>query len=221
MTFAEKVLIFYKSLAITNRLPKGVEVLNPYQDEIAFGLCTIFYKKYYHDNNERYVILGINPGRFGGGLTGIPFTDPVKLEKICGIKNDLFKKVELSADFIYTMIEAYGGAEKFYSKYFFSSLSPLGFTQDGKNLNYYDTPALQKAVEKFILESMHQIIGMGVSTEKAFCLGEGTNFKYFSKLNEKEKLFKEIVPLSHPRFIMQYRRKFLKDYVHDYLDKLG
>ncbi len=40
---------------------------------------------------HRYLILGINPGRFGGGITGIPFTDPIRLQNICGIENDFQK----------------------------------------------------------------------------------------------------------------------------------
>jgi hypothetical protein len=221
MTFADHVLMFYKGLAIRGKLPKGVAVLNPYQDETAFDLCRQFYKKYYDDNKTRTAILGINPGRFGGGITGIPFTDPVKLEKICGIANDLPKKAELSADYIYTMIDAYGGMKKFYGKFFFSSVSPLGFTLDGKNANYYDTPELSAALEKFIVKSIGQILDMGVQRKVAFCLGEGTNFKYLDKLNAHEKFFDTIVPLAHPRFIMQYKRKYVNDYVKDYLRKLG
>lgn len=221
MTFGDKVLIFYKQLAIKKRLPKGVEILNPYQSEPSFTLCTHFYKKYYGDTNKRYAILGINPGRFGAGLTGIPFTDPIKLEKICGIENDLQKKAELSADFIYSMIDSFGGPIDFYSKYFFTSVSPLGFTKDGKNLNYYDTPELKKALEKFILTSLHQIIDLGVYQDKAFCLGEGDNYKFLVNLNNKEKLFGEIIPLAHPRFIMQYRRKYINEYIKDYLNKLN
>lgn len=220
MTFADKILTFYKGLAIHGKLPKGVEVLNPYQDEQAFALCEQFYRKYYSDAKSRHVILGINPGRFGGGITGIPFTDPIKLENICGIKNDLQKKAELSADYIYRMIEAFGGPEKFYRSYFFNSVSPLGFTQDGKNLNYYDTPELMKSLEKFILKSIHQLIDMGVERDIAFCLGEGANFKYLTNLNSKEKFFKEIIPLAHPRFIMQYKRKLVDAYVDDYVMKL-
>src|SRR5687768_5823611 len=87
-TFADRVLEFYKDLRIKEKLPKGVEVLNPYQDKKAFGLCIRFYKKYYDDHRPRRIILGINPGRFGGGITGIPFTDPIKLERNCGIPND-------------------------------------------------------------------------------------------------------------------------------------
>jgi hypothetical protein len=221
MTFADRTLLFLKNLSIESQLPKGVEVLNPYRDKVAFDLCRQFYKKYYDDNNQRRVILGINPGRFGAGLTGIPFTDPIKLQNICEIKNDLPKKAELSADFIHRMIEAYGGLMPFYSHYFFSSVSPLGFTQDKKNLNYYDDPALSKRLEKFIIQSLHQLLDLGVNPEKAFCLGEGANFKYLTKLNKEEKLFGEIVPLAHPRFIMQYKRKHIQQYLDDYLMKIS
>lgn len=221
MTFADKVLVFYKNLAIPHRLPKGVGVLNPYQHAPSFELCKLFYKKYYNDTNTRFVILGINPGRFGGGITGIPFTDPLKLENLCGIKNDMPKKAELSADFIHAMINAFGGLEKFYGSYFFNSISPLGFTQDGKNLNYYDTPELQKSLEKFILSSLYQLLELGVHRHRAFCLGEGDNFKYLSKLNEREKIFETIIPLAHPRFIMQYKRKHMQAYIDDYLKKLN
>src|SRR3954467_7184225 len=126
--FADKVLSFYRKIKINDTLPKGVEILNPYRDKKAFELSTLFYKKYYSDTAQRTIILGINPGRFGGGITGIPFTDPVKLEKFCGISNDLPKKAELSADFMHVMMIAYGGLEQFYKRFYFNSVSPLGFT---------------------------------------------------------------------------------------------
>jgi hypothetical protein len=215
-TFAGKVLQFYNSLEIKEKLPRGVEIMNPYRDKQSFEFCRQFYKKFYDDSNERIAILGINPGRYGGGITGIPFTDPVKLEKHCGIHNDLPKKAELSADFIHLMMEELGGIQFFYSKFFFSSVSPLGFTLANKNLNYYDTPALKKALEPFILASLTKILKLGVSTEKAFCLGEGINYKYLSQLNEQVNFFKTIVPLPHPRFIMQYRRKRVLEYIEQY-----
>ncbi len=221
MSFAKRVLQFYKNLAIKNRLPKGVEILNPYQDDTAFALCSTFYKKYYNDNNERIAILGINPGRFGGGITGIPFTDPIKLETICGIPNSLTKKAELSADYIYAMINAYGGPTQFYNRFFFNSISPLGFTMEGKNLNYYDTPVLEKSLQKFILQSLQQIIDLGTSRDVAYSLGEGQNLKYFSGVNDRHGFFKKIIPLAHPRFIMQYKRKMVTNYIDDYLQKLN
>src|SRR5690606_4984446 len=121
MTFATNVLKFYKALKIDVPLPAGIEVLNPYVDKRTFELCRQFYNKYYGDDVERIAILGINPGRFGAGLTGIPFTDPQKLEERCGIANDLPKKPELSAQFMYRVFDAYGGLDVFCRRFFISS----------------------------------------------------------------------------------------------------
>lgn len=220
MTFADHVLTFYKYLEIGSALPDGVVVLNPFADAASFSYCTQFYKKFYNDKNERTLILGINPGRHGGGVTGIPFTDPIKLEQRCGIQNPFKKKAELSADFIYTMIEEYGGPENFYNKFYFSAISPLGFTKDGKNLNYYDVKELQFALKEFIVNSLQRQLTFGISTSVCYCLGEGENYKYLNTLNRELGIFQKIVPLAHPRFIMQYRRKKLDEYVNDYLVKL-
>jgi hypothetical protein len=164
--------------------------------------------------------LGINPGRFGSGTTGVSFTDPIKLEKYCDIKNDLPKKPELSADFIWAMIDAYGGPEAFYKKYYISSVSPLGFTTRGNNINYYDIPRLEKTITPFMIESIDKMMAMGMNTEKCFCIGGDKNFKSLTRLNEKQKWFKEIVPLPHPRFIMQYRRKKMQEYIANWIQTL-
>ncbi len=92
MNFSEHILSFYKQLNIQTPLPKDVKVLLPYKDDDAVLVCDQFYRKYYADMNKRFLILGINPGRHGGGITGIPFTDALKLEKYCGIPNTLPKK---------------------------------------------------------------------------------------------------------------------------------
>lgn len=219
MTFGENVLKFYRNLKIKEPLPPGVVVMNPYQDKDCFEICTTFYRQYYNDNNKRYLILGINPGRYGAGLTGIPFTDPIKLETLFGIKNLFPKKPELSADFIHSMIAAFGGYEKFFSIFFINSVSPLGFVSQGKNLNYYDTPALRETLERFIIESIRTQLDFPVHRHAAFCLGEGQNYKYLRKINEQERFFGQIIPLAHPRFIMQYKRKHVDSYIHDYLRK--
>ena len=119
ITFSDRILSFYQGLEIKSPLPEGVVTMNPYTDETSFSFCTQFYQKFYNDQNERSIILGINPGRHGGGVTGIPFTDPVKLEHYCNIPNPFNKKTELSADFIYRMIEEFGGPELFYAKFYF------------------------------------------------------------------------------------------------------
>jgi hypothetical protein len=221
MSFAENVLRFYTELRIDHPLPRGVQILNPYQDDQAFAACKTFYNKFYNDNRKRFLILGINPGRHGAGLTGIPFVDPAKLESLFGIKNNFPKKTELSADFIHAMIAGFGGHEKFFSKFFINSVSPLGFMKDGKNLNYYDTPLLKKSLEPFIYDSMQRLLDFNVDRRISFCLGEGANFKYLADLNTRHKFFEHIVPLAHPRFIMQYKRRQLNGYLEDYLQKLN
>jgi hypothetical protein len=221
MSFADRVLSFYRELKIDYPLPGGVEVLNPYADETGFSLCTSFYKKYYNDDGQRFMILGINPGRFGGGITGVPFTDPVKLEEICGIANSLPKKNELSAEFIHAMIAAFGGVESFFFKFYINSVSPLGYIKDGRNVNYYDTPKLLKSLESFIITSIEKQLGLGINRQAGFCLGEGQNFRYLKNLNDNKKYFDTIIPLAHPRFIMQYKRKRVTEYVDDYLNKLN
>lgn len=220
-TLADQILAFHRSLRIRAKLPEGVEVLNPFQHDDTFSLCETFFRKYYSDQNPRTLIAGINPGRFGAGLTGIPFTDPIKLITKCGIENSLPKKAELSADFIYQMIDTYGGNEAFFNRYYFSSLSPLGFVMNGKNLNYYDSKELQTAVTPFILHSLKTQLDFGLNREVCYCLGEGKNAAFFTTLNQRHGFFKEIVALPHPRFIMQYKRKMLAEYIKLYIAKLN
>ena len=218
MTIAEKIIAFYKSLSI-DKVPVNIEVMNPFLDSDSFTITKTFYHKYYNDDLRRTMILGINPGRFGGGVTGVPFTDPVKLEQECEIPNGLSKKIELSADYIYRMIRAYGGPVEFYNRFYISAVSPLGFTKDGKNANYYDMKELQDGLHEFIVDCLQKQINFGMNTEVCFCLGEGQNFKFLSKLNDRYKFFDKIIPLAHPRFIMQYRRKKIDAYIEDYLEK--
>ena len=78
--------------------------------------------------------LGINPGRFGGGLTGISFTDPVALKKYCGIDNQLRNKEELSSKFVYEVINHFGGVNKFFSKVFSFCSLPASTNQGWKKL---------------------------------------------------------------------------------------
>lgn len=220
MTLADRILSFQKNLQLNIKLPKGVQAMNPYQDKVAFSICEKFYKKFYSDENSRTMILGINPGRHGGGITGVPFTDPVKLESL-GIQNDFQKKRELSADFIYQMIDAFGGTKKFYQTFYISAISPLGFTKDEKNLNYYDIKGLPELLDKFIVECMNLQLSWGINKKICFCLGEGENFKFLNKLNEKHSFFEKIISLPHPRFIMQYRRKKLDQFINLYLERLS
>lgn len=220
MTWAKQIIAFNQSLKIEAKLPKGVVVLNPFADKVTLELSKKFYNKYYNDNNPRTLILGINPGRFGAGLTGVPFTDPKKLEERCGIVNTLPKKAELSADFIWMMIDACGGPEFFFGRYYISSISPLGFTLNGKNLNYYDDKQLEQAITPFAVKALRKQISFGLQTDVCYCLGEGKNIQFLTRLNEEHHFFRTLIPLPHPRFIMQYRRKRLDEFLMLYTGKL-
>lgn len=217
MQFSSHILAFIKNIQFNIDLPPGIVVMNPFANKETMKICEQFYKKYYSDTHKRSMIIGINPGRFGGGVTGIPFTDPIRLEEVCGIENNWPRKQELSSLYMYDMINAYGGPEKFYKKFYITAVSPLGFTSGNKNLNYYDNKQLEKNIEEFVITSMKQQLTFGIETDKLFCLGEGKNFSYISKLNAQHKFFDQVIPLSHPRFIMQYRLKKKEDYIAKYL----
>jgi len=219
-TQAEAILSFYKGLRPRFALPAGISIMNPYKDEQAWEVSSQFYRKFYGDAAPRGFIFGINPGRHGAGVTGVPFTDPIRLEEQCGIANPWKKQAELSSQFVYAMIDAYGGVGAFYGDFHFTALSPLGYVRNGKNLNYYDDKELLRDCEPFILSCIRKQLATMPTREVCFCLGEGENYKYFSRINASHGFFKEIVPLPHPRFVMQYRRKRVGEYVEMYVSRL-
>src|SRR5215218_4005597 len=137
-TQAEKILKFYQQMDASFPLAAGIEIMNPYTDPEAMVYVTQFYQRFYGDHQNRRIIFGINPGRFGAGVTGVPFTDPIRLANVCAIDNNFEKKAELSSLFIYEMIAGYGGPTVFFGNYFITALSPLGYIKAGRNLNYYD-----------------------------------------------------------------------------------
>jgi len=219
-TFGSKATDFFLSLKPEFKLPKNFDFLLPYEMPETRRVTKVFFNKFYNDTRKRIFILGINPGRFGAGTTGIAFTDPLNLSNHCGIQNNFVPKPELSSTFIYHMIDKAGGTEEFYNRFFLSAICPIGFVSEGKNINYYDEKSLIVSSRKFIEETLKEQTGFGAIGKVAICLGEGKNLAYFNNLNKDLKLFEEIVPLAHPRFIMQYRRKKLEDYVSLYLKTL-
>jgi hypothetical protein len=202
-------------------LPAPVEWLLPLsKNPETTRVFKLFLDKFYSDPNPRTLILGINPGRFGAGVTNVAFTDPAHLERECGIENSFHKREELSAQFVYRVVHAFGGVEKFYRHFFINSVVPFGFVKGGKNYNYYDEKPLQEAMIPFIKFHLKNLVELGMKRQVCFCLGEGKNFRFLSKFNEQEGFFEKIVPLSHPRFIMQYRRKQVDDFVKNYVQAL-
>ena len=214
---SEKLVKYYTQLKPPANLPKGIEVLFPQKDNQVIEIVAKFFKTYFNDNNSRRLMLGINPGRYGAGITGVNFTAPKQLKENCGIDHHFKLTSELSAEFIYEMIIAYGGVNKFYLDWFIGSVCPLGFIKNSKNINYYDDKKLMEAVTPFIIDCINKQVAMDFDTDKCLCIGGEKNFKFLSGLNAEHKWFKEIIPLPHPRFILQYRRKQKDQYIHQYL----
>ncbi|HNP19286.1 MAG TPA: DUF4918 family protein [Fulvivirga sp.] len=219
MTFGEKVIEYYAQLEAPKKLPAGVEVLHPFIEKPVMDIVKQYNDKYFNDINARTFLIGVNPGRLGSGTTGIPFTDPLRLKSELNIENDFAPKQELSSNFIYQMINALEGPEAFYKQFYFTSVCPLGFTKEGKNLNYYDLPALQKALDPYMVEQLKKQIAFGANPI-AYSLGMGKNIAYLNKMNAKHKLFQRIEPLPHPRWIMQYRLKKLQEFIALYKSTL-
>lgn len=215
-TFGLEVIRFHENLRLPDLTGLGVDALLPLADPAARATTRAFYRKFFGDRSPRTFVIGINPGRFGGGTTGIPFTDPVSLERQCGIANPFPRRRELSAEFVEAFIERMGGPARFYGRFFITAASPIGFTKDGTNWNYYDDPGLLAAVRPFIVQSMRDQLAFGARREVAIVLGTGRNLAFLDRLNEEHGFFKRLVALEHPRFIMQYRRKSLRAYLEKY-----
>ncbi len=225
-TFADRIILFNQHLRFNGQLPEGIGIMNPFQENPkVLEISSQFYRQYYNDEQPRRLILGINPGRFGAGLTGIPFTDPKRLVEKCGIPFSGDKAHEPSSVFVYEVIEAFGGAEIFYRQFYINSVCPLGFvrfTEKGEvNYNYYDSKELTAAVKPFILENIQKQIDLGCHTDTCFCFGTGQNFKFLDAINREHRFFGKVVPLDHPRFVMQYKAKSKADYIDKYLRTLG
>lgn len=221
-TFADRIINFNKTLHFKGKLPKGINVMNPFTDDQTFRISSKFYKRFYSDDRPRFLILGINPGRFGAGLTGVPFTDTKRLVAECGIEFPGPDTHEPSSVFVYDVIKAMGGAKEFYKNFFIQSICPLGFTirnDKGRdvNYNYYDSKQLQEVAMPFIIDSIYKTIDLGIHQDIVFCFGSGKNLKFIEQFNQEHQLFKEIIPLEHPRFIMQYKSKTKDDYIDKYV----
>ncbi len=223
--FADQMKHFNRTLHFTAELPPGIDVLNPFKSSQTLDFSDAFYQKYYNDNTLRRAIFGINPGRFGGGLTGIPFTDFKRLRDVCNIDTKANTSHEPSSEFVYAMIGAMGGVDAFYQQFYINSVCPLGFVvhkENNKwiNYNYYDDKALYAVAKPFIIKMMQKQIRLGLHTDECFCLGK-KNAEYFSAINNEYHFFTTITGLPHPRYIIQYKRKEMETFIDEYVQKLG
>lgn len=218
--FAKGVAAFLTSLRLDIALPRGFQILDPYQHAEVRDVVRQFCARYYAGTQPRVPIWGINPGRFGGGVTGLSFTDPHALTELLGLNTAITGRRELSAEFVSMVIEAYGGPTAFYRDHYLSALSPLGFEKGGKNINFYDDAGLAKKIAPQIRRWVQQQTELGLATDRAVVLGTGKLRDYMERDVRGATSYTTIEYLEHPRFIMQYRRKQVGEFVEKYVDTL-
>ena len=193
-TFSDNVLEFNEWLANTSlELFDNYSISNPFNGKNRIQIKEItnaFYKKYYNDHNKRYLILGSSPARKGTATTGIPFEDASHLYKETGIMIDNFYINKSSSNFLYDVMEQYGGCQRFYKDFFMSFVCPLGIVNVNSkgnlvNANYYENKKLEKALHNFIVDSLKKQIALGIDTSICYCIGSGENFKFLTNYEEQ------------------------------------
>lgn len=174
-----------------------------------------FHKRYVQPNSPKIVICGINPGRNGAGLTGIPFIDFKSLSKM--LPNIAKEESEQSAKFFYSVIQEFG-IENFYQKFHVTNISWYGFSQIDKQKNVnYDNISTEIAIfliEKFV-EEMEFI-------NPDFIIPLSKNVFYELKsLKERNKIKAEIgTRLCHPSWISTYRSNDINLWTNKYVETL-
>jgi len=226
-TTAQKILEFYDSLKnIDINLPEKYRLINPFaganQQQIT-QITQRFYRQHYHDNKRRFMILGSSPARRGTALTGVPFEDVNYLQKYTRISLDAFGANKRSSSFLYEVMEEYGGRQNFYKQFYMSFVCPLGIENinlkgNWANCNYYENAVLKKCLHTFIVDSLRRQIDFNIDTTVCFCIGSGENFKFLTNINNEQHFFDAIVPLEHPRFIMQYNSNRKEEFMQKYVN---
>ena len=228
--FATKVLTLHQRLAsVKMTLPGSYQLVNPYSGEQKHAVDQItaaFYHKYFNDNHKRRLILGSSPARKGTAITGVPFEDAAELQAETGIAVAKFQIKPSSTNFLYGVMQQYGGKRKFYSDFYMSFACPLGLSKISAkgnviNSNYYETNVIKDRLMPFIVASLQEQIKLGVDTSVCYCIGSGENFKVLTSINQTYHFFGSIVPLEHPRYVMQYHFKDRARYIQKYVAALN
>ena len=229
-TVAQEILEFNDNLGrVSLEVLKGFNLINAFngvnKDTVKRVLYK-FYTKYYNDTDKRFMILGSSPARRGTALTGVPFEDINHLQEDTGISLDAFGANKRSSSFLYEVMEEYGGRQNFYKQFYMSFVCPLGIEKinlkgNWVNCNYYENAALKKCLYPFIVDSLRRQIDFNIDTSVCFCIGSGENFKFLTNINNKYHFFDTIVPLEHPRFIMQYNADRKEEFMQKYVNALS
>lgn len=171
-----------------------------------------FIQQYLPEPLPQTVILGLNPGRSGAGLTGIPFLDFRSLANLLPDTPLPRNDTEPSANFFHRVVQNVG-VEKFYRTFYVSNVAAVGFLRDGKNCNYPELPtAAQRVIEERFLAEMAQL-----QPKRIIALGrevEATVQRLFPDDSVR------ISHLPHPSWIMTYRLREAQSWVRRYTQML-
>lgn len=204
-------------------------VINQYSKENkkeVFEMLNLFYKKYYSDEEERILILGSSPSMRSSGIIGIPFANTKQIKQDFKI-DYAYKSYNNTSDyFMEEVIEKLGGYTAFYKKFYMNFAFPLPIQKlntknNFVNANYYENKKLYVELKPIIIESIKNIIKIGISRSVCYCIGTGGNFKFLSEINEEHHFFDSIIALEHPRYIMQYNYKNKEKYIEKYVNALS
>ena len=226
---ADKIIEFDKYLSsVKIDVADGYKLINLFNSDLKNQTAQViqsFYHKFYDDTKKRRMILGSSPARRGSAITGVPFEDAAHLQNQTGIYIDNFYVNKSSSNFLYDVIEMYGGTEKFYNDFYMNFVCPLGITKvnsNGRevNCNYYENKNLLMSLYDFIVETLTMQVEFNIDRSVCYCIGTGENYKFLNEINEKFNFFDKIVPLEHPRFIMQYNSRNKNYYLEKYLEAL-
>jgi uracil-DNA glycosylase len=132
----------------------------------------LFDETYYSNDFPKIVLCGINPGKDGAGVTGVPFVDERTLDERLSDNNIKTNKTEPSAQFFNKIVDHFG-AETFYKYFYVTNISWFGFTKNGNNFNYYKlSDSAQEYISKAFMCEMTlinptTIVPLGEQVEKS------------------------------------------------------
>jgi uracil-DNA glycosylase len=164
-----------------------------------------FHKKYVQPNSPKIVMCGINPGRKGAGISGIPFIDTNSLSKMLPDISNL--KSEKSAKFFFSIVEELG-INEFYKNVHVTNMSWFGFYKldKGTNLNYNSLPIeIQNVlIDKFVEEMDF------INPDVIIPIGDIVNWELLFNLKVKNRINAEIAQrLYHPAYRLVDRKTYI------------
>lgn len=164
-----------------------------------------FHKKYVQPNSPKIVMCGINPGRRGAGITGIPFIDTNSLSRMLpGISNP---KSEKSAKFFFSIIEEFG-INEFYKNVHVTNMSWFGFYKldNGTNVNYNSLP---EEIQNILIDKFVEEMNF-IKPDVIIPIGDIVNWELLYNLKVKKRINAEIGHrLYHPAYRLVDRNTYI------------